>query len=35
MDVSIIATIGFTTAAVIGIIVLVVTAGSGKKNTRN
>lgn len=34
MDTSIIATIGFTTAAVIGIIVLIFTAGSKKKDTQ-
>jgi hypothetical protein len=33
MDISILATIGFTTAAVIGIIVLIVTAGR-KKDTQ-
>jgi hypothetical protein len=31
MDISIFATIGFTTAAVIGIIVLIFTAGKGKQ----
>lgn len=35
MDISIIATIGFTAAAVIGIIVLIFTAGSGKKDSQN
>jgi hypothetical protein len=35
MDVSILATIGFTTAAVIGIIVLFVKARSGKKGAGN
>ena len=35
MDLSIFATIGFTTAAVIGIIVLIFAAGGGKKDTRN
>jgi len=34
MDISIIATIGFTTAAVIGIIVLIATAGK-KKDSQN
>ena len=31
MDISILATIGFTTAAVIGIVILIFTAGKGKK----
>ncbi len=31
MDISILATIGFTSAAVIGIIVLIFVAGKGKK----
>jgi hypothetical protein len=35
MDISVLATIGFTTAAVIGIIVLIVTAGSKKKDSQN
>ncbi len=35
MDMSIFVTIGFTIAAVIGIIVLIFTARSRKKNTRN
>jgi hypothetical protein len=30
MDISIVATIGFTTAAIIGILVLVFSAGKGK-----
>ncbi len=34
MDISIIATIGFTTAAILGIIVLVFSAGKGKSNTQ-
>jgi hypothetical protein len=33
MDISIIATIGFTTAAMIGIIVLIFSAGKGKRKT--
>ncbi len=33
MDISIIATIGFTTAAMIGIIVLIFSAGKGKSKT--
>ena len=33
MDISIIATIGFTTAAMIGIIVLIFSAGKGKPKT--
>jgi hypothetical protein len=32
MDISVVATIGFTTAAVIGIIVLVFSARKGKNN---
>jgi hypothetical protein len=35
MDISIIATIGFTTAAIIGIIVLVLSAGKEKGGSRN
>jgi hypothetical protein len=35
MDISVFATIGFTSAAVIGIIVLVFTAGGKKKDTEN
>jgi hypothetical protein len=35
MDISVFATIGFTVAAAIGIIVLIVTAGSKKKDTQN
>ncbi len=35
MDISVFATIGFTSAAVIGIIVLIATAGSKKKDTQN
>ncbi len=31
MDISVIATIGFTSAAVVGIIVLIFVAGKGKK----
>ncbi len=31
MDISIVATIGFTSAAVIGIIILIAVAGKGKK----
>lgn len=34
MDISIIATIGFTTAAILGIIVLAFSAGKGKSNTQ-
>ncbi len=33
MDISIAATIGFTTAAIIGILVLIFSAGKGKSNT--
>ena len=35
MDISILATIGFTTAAVIGIIILVFSAGKGKKPAKD
>jgi len=35
MDISVFATIGFTVAAVIGIIVLIVTADGKKKDTQN
>jgi len=35
MDISIVATIGFTTAAIIGIIVLVFSAGKEKGDSRN
>jgi hypothetical protein len=35
MDISIVATIGFTTAAIIGIIVLVLSAGKDKSDSRN
>jgi len=35
MDISIIATIGFTTAAIIGIIALVFSAGKDKGDSRN
>ena len=34
MDISIIATIGFTTAAVLGIIALIFTAGKEKQTTK-
>jgi hypothetical protein len=35
MDISVLAAIGFTTVAVIGIIVLIFTAGGKKKDTQN
>jgi hypothetical protein len=35
MDISIVATIGFTTAAIIGIIVLVFSAGKDKGDSRH
>ncbi len=34
MDISIIATIGFTTVAILGIIVLIFSAGNGKSKTQ-